>query len=495
MPLPPDPVPLSTLLADIPGARVDGDASVRVSSVTRDSRDAGPGAVFVAVTGAKVDGHTFVPAVRAAAVVVEREDVRPAAGVVQVVVPDTKRALAWLSAALWGHPGRHTPIVGVTGTNGKTTITTLLEQAAGACGLRAGRIGTTGTSIAERPVSDAAFTTPEAPELQRLLASMAGCDLVAMEVSSIGLAQHRVDGIPFALGVFTNLTQDHLDFHGTMDAYRRAKARLFEELLGPARSGSPRGGPRAILFADDPAHREMGAPADAWTYGFSEGADLRIREVRLAVDGTELDLATPDGPVTLRTPLVGRHNAANVTAAFAALRALGVEQGRAAEGIARVRGAPGRLERVPDPHGRLVLVDYAHSEDALANVLPAVRELTRGRVFVVFGCGGDRDRGKRPRMGEVAARLADVVVVTSDNPRTEDPGAIIAQVVEGIPRGRADVHVEPDREAAIRGALAMARRGDAVLLAGKGHEAYQEVDGVRRPFDDREVAWRVMEVP
>lgn len=488
MPLPPDPVPLATLLADLSGARVEGDTSVWVSSVTRDSRDAGPGAVFVAVTGAKVDGHTFVPTVRASAVVVERADVRPAAGVVQVVVPDAKRALALLAAALWGHPGRRIPVVGVTGTNGKTTITTLVEQAAAACGLRAGRIGTTGVSIGLTPVSDAAFTTPEAPELQRLLASMAGCDLVAMEVSSIGLAQRRVDGIPFAVGVFTNLTQDHLDFHGTMEAYRRAKARLFEELLGP-----PRPGPRAILFADDPAHREMGAPADAWTYGFAEGADLRIRGVHLAQDGTELDLATPDGAVTLRTPLVGRHNAANVTAAYAALRALGVEPGRAAEGIARVHGAPGRLERVPDPHGRLVLVDYAHSEDALANVLPAVRELTRGRVVVVFGCGGDRDRGKRPRMGEVAARLADVVFVTSDNPRTEDPAAIIAEVLEGIPRGRGDVHVEPDREAAIRGALALARRGDAVLLAGKGHEAYQEVDGVRRPFDDREVARRVME--
>jgi UDP-N-acetylmuramoyl-L-alanyl-D-glutamate--2,6-diaminopimelate ligase len=492
MPLQPAPVALSSLLAEIPGAVVQGDPAVQVAHVTRDSRDVGPRSAFVAISGAKVDGHRFVSDSTAAVVVVERPaEVR--GGVVQVVVPDTKRALALISAALYGHPAQRMSMVGVTGTNGKTTVTTLVEQAAGACGRVAGRIGTTGNSIGGKSLAEAAFTTPEAPELQALLASMAdqGCQLVAMEVSSIGLAQHRVDGIPFSVGVFTNLTQDHLDFHGTMEAYRDAKARLFRELLAAPRSE----GPRAILFGDDPAHRELGAPPDAWTYGFSAAVDLQILSARLTELGTTLELRTPDGPVQLASVLVGRHNALNLTASYGVLRALGVAPEAAAAALGGVQGAPGRLERVLDPSGqRLVLVDYAHSDDALANVLPAVREVATGRVILVFGCGGDRDRGKRPKMGAVAAQLADLVVVTSDNPRSEEPRVIIEEILAGIPPGRPDVHVEADREAAIAWAVARCRPGDVVLLAGKGHETYQEMGGVRRPFDDRAIARRHMGV-
>lgn len=479
----PPSVPLSAVLASLDRPRVVGPRDVPVDHVTRDSREVGPTSVFVAVPGAKVDGHAFVPSVHAAAVVVERDDVEPRAGVTKVVVPSAKAALAEIAAAIHHHPGRALQVVGVTGTNGKTTVTTLVEEALRALGVSAGRIGTTGNSVAgaARPTT---FTTPEAPEVQSLLAEMrdAGCRVVAVEVTSIGLSQRRVDAIPFAVAVFTNLTQDHLDFHGTMDAYREAKARLFEELLRPAG-----GAPRAILFADDPAHLALGAPPDRLTYGFSPGADLRVLDAALGPAGTEITLDDRGVRRTLRTPLVGRHNALNVVAAWAVLTCLGVDPDAAIAAIGAVAGVPGRLERVADPGGRLVLVDYAHSDDALANVLPAVRELTRGEVWVVFGAGGDRDRTKRPKMGAVAAAHADWVVVTSDNPRTEDPATIADEILRGVPAG-ARVHLELDREAAIRWALENAAPGDAVLLAGKGHETYQEVHGVRRPFDDRAVA-------
>lgn len=478
----PEPVSLQTLIEHLAVISVRGPLHRLVDHVTRDSRDVGPRSLFVAIPGAKIDGHDFVGALDAGAVIVERE-VEAKPGTTVIRVPSSKRALALLAAALHGHPGRTLQIVGITGTNGKTTTATVIDEALRSLGVKVGRIGTTGNFVdgVARPTS---FTTPEAPEVQALLAEMrdAGCTVVAMEVTSIGLAQSRVDGIPFAVGVFTNLTRDHLDFHGTMDHYRESKARLFRELLRPAG-----GAPRAIVWGDDPAHTTIGAPSDTWTYGFGEGCDLRITELQLDVAGTVMSLRTPDGELQLRSPLVGRHNALNLTAAFGVLRCLGWESDVAAAAIGRVRGVPGRLERVADPSGRLVLVDYAHTDDALANVLPTVRELVRGDLWVVFGCGGDRDRGKRPKMGALARRLADRVVVTSDNPRSEDPRVIADEVLEGI-ADRAGVHVELDREAAIRWVLARAGPADGVLIAGKGHETTQEIAGEKRPFDDREIA-------
>jgi UDP-N-acetylmuramoyl-L-alanyl-D-glutamate--2,6-diaminopimelate ligase len=374
-------------------------------------------------------------------------------------------------------------VVGVTGTNGKTTVTTLVEGGLRALGWSVGRIGTTGNALdgVPRPTR---FTTPEAPELQALLAEMRdeGARAVAMEVSSIGLAQHRVDGIPFAVAVFTNLTRDHLDFHGTMQAYADAKARLFRELLRPAG-----GAPRAVLCGDDPAHARMGAPADSWTYGFSEGLDLRIREAAFAASGIHLAVDTPDQVISLSSPMLGRHNALNLVAATAVLRCLGEDWSAAAEAVGSVPGVPGRLERVDDPRGRLIVVDYAHSPDALEHALCTLRELVTGQLWVVFGCGGDRDRGKRPQMGRVARAGADRVVVTSDNPRSEDPQQILDEIVSGIddPEG---LWVEVDRGEAIRAALSAAAPGDAVLIAGKGHETTQEIAGVKHPFDDRQVA-------
>lgn len=485
------PVTVGALVArlDAVDVRADADALARrVDGVTRDSREVGPTTAFVAVTGARVDGHAFAAEVDAAVVVVEREvEVRPGAALVRV--RSTKRALAQIAAAVHGDPGHSLAVVGVTGTNGKTTVTTLIEQACIALGVHVGRIGTTGNAI-DGVARAAGFTTPEAPELQALLAEMRdeGCRVVAMEASSIGLAQHRVDGIPFAVAVFTNLTQDHLDFHGTMAEYQRAKARLFSELLRPAG-----GAPRAVVNADDPASGSIDAPADRWTFGFAPGADVHVASSTLDAHGTALVLRTPDGEQVVRSALVGRHNASNLAAAWAALRCLGEDPARITVALGAAAGAPGRLERVPDPvGGRLVLVDYAHSDDALANVIPTVRDLVDGTVWLVFGCGGDRDRAKRPKMGAVARRLADRIVVTSDNPRSEDPARIVDDILAGID-DRSGVHVELDREAAIRWALARAARGDAVLLAGKGHETYQEVAGERRSFDDRVVARLALE--
>jgi UDP-N-acetylmuramoyl-L-alanyl-D-glutamate--2,6-diaminopimelate ligase len=476
---------LRALLDRLHPSSLEGPLDVDLSAVTRDSRAARLGTAFVAIRGARVDGHDLAPSVDASVVVAERKvDVKP--GTALVVVSNTKVALAELAAALNDDPGAAMRMIGVTGTNGKTTTTTLVEDALRHLGWKAGRIGTTGNSVdgVLRPTS---FTTPEAPELQALLAEMRdeGVRAVAMEVSSIGLAQHRVDAIPFHTAVFTNLTQDHLDFHGTMAAYAEAKARLFRALLRPV------GGlPRAILCGDDPGWRAMDPPSDRWLYGFGVGNDLRIVRSAVSASGTVLGLETPLGPVELQSAQVGRHNALNLTAALGVVLTLGFPLAAAAEAVGRAVGAPGRLQLIPSDRGILVFVDYAHSDDALANVLPVVRELIPGgRLWVVFGAGGDRDRTKRPKMGRVAAELADEVVVTSDNPRHEAPAAIAADILAGITR---PVRLELDRERAIRLALSEARPGDAVVLAGKGHETYQQVGDEFRAFDDREVALRAL---
>jgi UDP-N-acetylmuramoyl-L-alanyl-D-glutamate--2,6-diaminopimelate ligase len=468
---------LADLLARLDVVSVSGDVAVDLLRVTRDSREVDAHTVFVAIRGAQVDGHDLAGSVPAPVVVVERP---VATRAVCVQVRDAKLALALLAAALHGDPGRDLAVVGVTGTNGKTTVTTLVDGALRSLGWRTGRIGTTGNAV-DGVIRPTAFTTPEAPALQQLLAEMRdeGVRTVAMEVSSIGLAQRRVDGIPFHVAVFTNLTQDHLDFHGDMARYRDAKARLFRDLLRPA--GGP---PRALLCADDAAWSELGAPADRWTYGLAPEADLRIRSVTPTALGMQVALDTPVGATTIDTALVGAYNAQNVVAAVGVLLTLGVGLDRAARAVGEAPGAPGRLERVQGRPDVLALVDYAHTEDALANVLRAVRAVTRGRLWVVFGCGGDRDPGKRPRMGAIAEQLADEVVVTSDNPRSEDPAAIAAAVTAGMRRG---ARVVLDRAAAIGWAVAQLRSGDALVVAGKGHETYQQIGGVDHPFDDREV--------
>jgi UDP-N-acetylmuramoyl-L-alanyl-D-glutamate--2,6-diaminopimelate ligase len=366
-------------------------------------------------------------------------------------------------------------LVGVTGTNGKTTITYLLEAIFRVAGRAVGVIGTTGVRIDGRAVPFPR-TTPEAVDLQRLLAEMvdAGVGAAAMEVSSHGLAQHRVDGTRFDVAVFTNLTQDHLDFHGSIEEYLAAKARLFTPALAD----------RAVINVDVPEGRGLVGRIPTTTYGVAADADVRATDVRVTAGGIAFGV---DG-VVVRSPLRGRFNVDNCLAALATGRVLGFDDAVTAEAIASVAGVPGRVEPVEAGQDFLVIVDYAHTPDSVENVLRAARPLASGRVLVVFGCGGDRDRAKRPLMGRAATAHADLAIVTSDNPRSEDPLAIIAEIEPGAREGGGHYVVEPDRRAAIRLAMAEARPGDVVVIAGKGHETSQELAGRTIAFDDRLVA-------
>jgi UDP-N-acetylmuramoyl-L-alanyl-D-glutamate--2,6-diaminopimelate ligase len=434
-----------------------------VRALTQDSRKARPDGVFVAVRGARVDGHDFVADVDAGVVVVER-DVTPKPGVTCVRVADTLRALGPLAAALHGNPSASVPVVGVTGTNGKTTTTWMLEAICTRAGLKTGVVGTTGNRIGDQTLATE-YTTPLAESWQALLAQMrdAGCDVVAAEVSSIGLAARRVDGTRFKVAVYTNLSQDHLDFHGSMEAYAAAKRRLFDELLDGV----------AIVHESLPA-----MPGETtWRYGLSSG-DLRPVTLELTRSGARGELTTPHGDVAFELPLPGRFNVENALAAVGAALALGLTPQQAAEGLKHMPQVPGRLEAVP-AGDFTVLVDYAHTPDALRSVLAELKPLAR-RLICVYGCGGDRDRSKRPLMRKAAEEGADVAIATSDNPRSEDPLAILNEM--GAHR------VVADRAEAIALAISSASEGDIVLIAGKGHETTQEILGVKHPFDDRLVA-------
>ncbi len=476
--------PLSELLALLPNAEVRGDVERSVSGLSQRSADVRPGSLFFCVPGSRTDGHAFAPDAvgrGAAALVVERwlEDLP----VPQLLVASVREAMGPVSAAFYERPADAMTVIGVTGTNGKTTITYLLESILRAAGKTPGVIGTTGVKIDGRPVPFPR-TTPEAPDLQRLLAEMraAGVDAVAMEVSSHGLEQHRVDGVRYAAAVFTNLTQDHLDYHPSMEAYLEAKARLFTRAMSD----------RAVVNVDNEAGRRLAASGlPTLTYGTSADADVRATEVEATIRGIAL---VADG-VPIRSSLRGGFNVENALAAFATARSLGIDDAVAAEGIAAVPGVPGRVEAVEAGQDFLVLVDYAHTPDSLENVLRAARPLAAkggGRVIAVFGCGGDRDRTKRPLMGHAATANADLTVITSDNPRSEDPIAIVSEIVPGAQAGGGEYVVEPDRRGAIALALTRAGAGDVVVIAGKGHETYQELAGGTIAFDDREVAAEVL---
>jgi UDP-N-acetylmuramoyl-L-alanyl-D-glutamate--2,6-diaminopimelate ligase len=469
--------PLAQLLASIPEARVRGDRDVPIADVTYRSADVRPGALFFCVPGTRTDGHLFASgalAAGAAAVLVERWLDVPA---VQVLVPSVRRAMGPISASFFDHPSNALSMVGVTGTNGKTTTTYLLESILRAAGLRPGVIGTTGVRIDGRHVPFAR-TTPEAPDLQRLLAGMLddGVTACAMEVSSHGLHQFRVDGTRYTCSVFTNLSQDHLDYHGTLEEYFRAKARLFTPQLSD----------RAVVNGDTAEGRLLADRAEIPTiaFGLGDDVDMRAREVHVSPSGIAFEV---DG-LRVRSRLRGTFNVYNCLGAIAAAREVGLNLDAITEGIAALSGVPGRLEPVEAGQPFQVLVDYAHTPDSLENVLRAARELGPGRLIVVFGCGGDRDRGKRPLMGEAATRLADLAVVTSDNPRSEDPLDIIAEIEVGARRGGGEYFTQPDRRTAIRTALTRAGAGDVVVIAGKGHETGQEFRDRTIPFDDRVVA-------
>ena len=475
---------LSEVAARLPGAVLTGDGEGAITSVTHDSRKAGPGTLFVAIKGLTADGNQFVEAARKKGASAVASEQAPLPGSPWLQVPDAREALARLSAAVLGDPARSLELIGVTGTNGKTTTTYLIDAALRAAGHKVGLLGTVLYRIGDR-LADATRTTPEASDLQGLLREMvdAGCSHAVLEVSSHSLDLRRVAGLEFRVATFTNLTRDHLDFHGDMEAYFQAKRKLFADLV--------KTDGRAVVNADDDRAPDLAAASRApvWTYGIERPADFRAEEVQLALDRTRFRVRSPVGVFEVETALVGRFNVQNVLAAFASAVAAGVEPEAALKGLATVTGVPGRLERVPGATGFAVIVDYAHTDDALKNLLETVRELAPTRVITVFGCGGDRDRTKRPLMGAVASRLSDVVIVTSDNPRSEPPEAILEEIQRGMNGGRkAERHAIVDRREAIARALEMARPGDAVVIAGKGHETYQVLRDRTVPFDDRQVA-------
>ncbi len=462
---------------------------VQVDRLTDDSRACGPGTCFVAIRGTSADGHDFLAqAIDAgASAVVCEDDANLPANLPRLKVADTRQAIGPLAQALRGWPARQLACVGITGTNGKTTVAWLLRELLRLTGHGPALLGTLRYELGETSVP-AGTTTPGPIQLAELCerALNEGCDHLVMEASSHALDQRRTEGIPFRAAVFTNLSGDHLDYHGTVTAYKQAKRRLFEALDA---SGM------AILNGDDPVGREFieAVPGRVINYGLSPLADVQavIREVD--VEGTRFELATPESRHRVRTPLIGRHNVYNALAAASAGRALGIEWESLADALEAVRPVPGRLQRVPGEAPFSVFVDYAHTDDALANVLGAVEPLKQGRLIVVFGCGGDRDRTKRPRMAAQAARYADRVYITSDNPRSEDPDTIIDEILVGFtPAELAKVTTEADRARAIELAIADARAGDVVVIAGKGHEDYQIIGDCRLDFSDAEHAARAL---
>ena len=489
-------MPTTTLLDALPDKTVLGSLPAGVTGVAYDSRKVAAGALFVAIPGFKQDGRKFAADAlgRGAAVVVaEGADPLPGSAAARVLVPSSREALARLADAYHGHPSRRLSVIGITGTNGKTTTSLLVEALLGAGGRPTGVVGTIQYRVGDQAEA-ASQTTPEALELQALLARMVEARVggVAMEVSSHALSLSRVDGIEFDVAVFTNLTQDHLDFHKTLEAYRDAKARLFGLL---ARSRKPRRA--AVVNVDDPAGAAMICATEAdprvriLTFGLRAPALLRPRRWESGMAGITLEVVTPGGEVAITSALVGEHNVMNLLGAVGVGLALEKEPAQIGRILSGVATVPGRFERVEAGQPFLVVVDYAHTPDALENVLATARKLLKpgARLGVVFGCGGDRDRGKRPIMGGIAARLADRAWVTSDNPRSERPEAILAEIETGIPATAAGRHESvADRRRAIQGAVGWAREGDVVVIAGKGHETYQIVGSEMLPFDDREVA-------
>jgi len=484
---------LKTLVAAISIRQVIGTLDRPVESIAYDSRRVQRNSIFVALRGEKNDGHQFIgQAIEkgASVIVAEREEKNPR--VTCLVVENTRTALADLSATFYEHPERSLQLAGVTGTNGKTTTSFLIKHICENAGLRCGLIGTVRYEIGER-ILPAIRTTPESLDLQELLAQItnAGCRAAAMEVSSHALAQDRVRGLEWNVAVFTNLTQDHLDFHRTMESYFDSKAKLFIQLGRQEKKREP----VAIVNIDDPYGERLLGKIDKGvaivTYGMGVKADFRASNYRVEFSGTSYQLDARGKSYLVRVPLIGRFNVANSVAALAAANALGVNLRDAVLSLGKSPQVPGRLELVRAKRQFQVFIDYAHTPDALQNVLKTLRELEPHRLIVVFGCGGDRDRQKRPLMGKVADRSADYAIITSDNPRNEDPGAIVDETEKGFRSSHYEKIV--DRTEAINRAVALAQPRDIVLIAGKGHENYQEFADYTIPFDDIQVARRAIE--
>ena len=466
---------LRELLCGIEVLEVHADLETEISGVSYDSRQTKSGDLFAAIAGYETDGHRFIPMALEKGAACVLCQARPEGEVPYVLTSDSRAALAQLGRNWFGDPAASMTMVGVTGTNGKTTATYLLkDMLEKSLGAKVGLIGTNQNMIGEEALHTER-TTPESFELQALFRAMAdaGCTHVVMEVSSHALCLQRVAGIRFAVGMFTNLSQDHLDFHETMEAYCDAKALLFRQSV------------KGVYNADDPWAERVtgGAPCPLLSFGERAG-DLRAENIRLSVDGVTFDAVCEGETVPVRVGIPGGFTVYNALGALAAARALGISLAAGAEALASCAGVKGRVEVVPVPWDYTILIDYAVTPDA---VLTAVRGFAQGRVVILFGCGGDRDRGKRPKMGRIAAQLADFVVVTSDNPRTEDPDFIISEILPGLEGADTPYMVEPDRVRAIRWAMDHAQPKDVIILAGKGHETYQIVGHEKRHLDEREV--------
>lgn len=495
---------LTALLEHVPVTAFEGGGDPEVSSLHYDSRTVRPGGLFVAIKGLKENGNDYVTdaVARGAVAVVTENDAAAPGGTSVVRVKNARSALAALSAAYYGYPSRELFVVGITGTNGKTTTAYLLESILRSAGYTVGVIGTVNTRFGGK-VFDSAVTTPESLDLMRVMRQMRdnGVTHVILEVSSHALDLGRVSQCEFDIAVFTNFSRDHLDYHGDMAAYWRSKKRLFTRYLG---SGGKSARAVAVVNTDDPKGKELsGRIRGACTRtGISESADIQGLEIRTGLGGTRGRIRFPKGTFDFSTRLVGHHNVYNILAATGSALAMGVPVTAIKAGIASLKGVPGRLEPIENDAGIAVFVDYAHTPDALENILRAVKGLGKGRLICAFGCGGDRDREKRPMMGAVAGRLCDLAVLTTDNPRSERPEAILKDIETGIVRvqperldpeditrqrrwDRPGYTVEPDRRQAIALAIAAARPGDTVIIAGKGHETYQLVGSETLVFDDR----------
>ncbi len=484
---------LSELLEALEAPRTNSDLNIKIAGLTQNSRQVLRDSLFVAIRGEKTDGHLFIEdAVKAgaAAVVCEEADF-PVHGAAKIVVPDSRTALALLADAFYGHPSRALRVIGITGTNGKTTVAYLVRNALARAEINSGLIGTIEYRVDGRTIP-AERTTPDPVLVNSLLAEMVarGCGVAVMEVSSHAIDQKRVEAIRFDVAVFTNLTQDHLDYHGDLESYLEVKARLFKMLEERPDDPTPK---RAVVNVDDPRASCIieAACVPVITFGLERSADVRAVDVRLGTGGCSFTAVTPRGALPVPMTLIGRYNVSNALATIAVGLALDLDLDAVAAGIADTSCVPGRLEFIENDRGFTVVVDYAHTDDALKNVLTSLREITTGRIITVFGCGGDRDPGKRPRMGAVVNRLSDFSIVTSDNPRSEEPDAIIAEILAAYETEDAYV-VEPDRRAAIERAIALARPDDTVLIAGKGHETYQQFRNQTIVFDDREVARAIL---
>lgn len=474
------------MLSQIPHSlvcRADFGADPEIRKLDYDSRQVGCGSLFFAIRGTRTDGHRFLPDAvsRGAAAVMSEQSVPAGFGLPWIQVTSIRKAMATCSDRFFGCPSRSLRLAGITGTNGKTTTAYLVHAIGGLRGPCL-MMGTVQTVIGNDAL-DSKLTTPESVDIHGVLRAAAdrGCALGVMEVSSHALAFDRVYGCRFPVAVFTNLTQDHLDFHPDLESYFQSKARLFDPAYNPDVAA-------CIVNGDDPwGKRLLETAPGAISYGLGPDCAIHPRQLESDHRGIRMSAAFFGSQLDLESPMVGRHNVYNLLAAAGAAHGLGLAAPEIQEGIARLSVVPGRFEKVELDLPFTVVIDYAHSPDALENVLRLAREVTRNRLICLFGCGGDRDRAKRPQMGAIAVRAADLVVITSDNPRTEDPAEIVADIELGLPEVRNHVETVIDRRQAIRRALELARPGDLVVLAGKGHETYQEINGQRFPFDEREI--------